>query len=51
MNRNIIITGAAGNLGSAVVDKFKREGFRVIATVAPGKGEEMEEAKDRKSVV
>ncbi|GGF19313.1 SDR family NAD(P)-dependent oxidoreductase [Echinicola rosea] len=46
MNRNIIITGAAGNLGSAVVDKFKREGFRVIATVAPGKGEEMEEAND-----
>ncbi|GGZ28839.1 3-ketoacyl-ACP reductase [Echinicola pacifica] len=46
MNRNIIITGAAGNLGNAVVEKFKREGFRVIATVAPGKGDELEEAND-----
>lgn len=46
MNRNIIITGAAGNLGNAVVEKFKREGFRVIAIVSPGQGEEMEEAND-----
>ncbi|WP_200975876.1 SDR family NAD(P)-dependent oxidoreductase [Echinicola sp. 20G] len=46
MNRNIIITGAAGNLGTAVVEKFTREGFKVIATVAPGKREEMEEAND-----
>ncbi|UCS95306.1 SDR family NAD(P)-dependent oxidoreductase [Echinicola marina] len=46
MNRNIIVTGAAGNLGKSVVEKFKREGFRVIATVHPGKLEEMEEADD-----
>ncbi|RPA70079.1 SDR family NAD(P)-dependent oxidoreductase [Cyclobacteriaceae bacterium YHN15] len=46
MERNIIITGAAGNLGSAVVSKFKREGYKVIATVLPGSDEEVEEADD-----
>ncbi|PRY86190.1 SDR family NAD(P)-dependent oxidoreductase [Mongoliibacter ruber] len=46
MERNIIITGAAGNLGQAVVEKFKREGYRVIATVLPDSGEEVEEADD-----
>jgi NAD(P)-dependent dehydrogenase (short-subunit alcohol dehydrogenase family) len=46
MDRNIIITGAAGNLGSAVVEKFKREGYKVIATIVPGSGEEVEEADD-----
>lgn len=46
MSRNIIITGAAGNLGSAVVEKFKREGYHVIALLQPGKDEEVEEADD-----
>ncbi|WP_339717783.1 SDR family NAD(P)-dependent oxidoreductase [Cyclobacterium amurskyense] len=46
MNRNIIITGSAGNLGSAVVSKFKREGFKVIAIVSPGSDLEVEEADD-----
>jgi NAD(P)-dependent dehydrogenase (short-subunit alcohol dehydrogenase family) len=46
MERNIIITGAAGNLGKAVVSKFKREGYRIIATVLPGSTEEVEEADD-----
>ncbi len=46
MNRNIIVTGAAGNLGKAVVEKFKREGFKVIATIAPESGDEIEEADD-----
>jgi NAD(P)-dependent dehydrogenase (short-subunit alcohol dehydrogenase family) len=36
MSSNVIITGAAGNLGSATVDKFLREGYHVIATVEPG---------------
>ena len=36
MSRNVIITGAAGNLGSATVDAFLREGYHVIATVEPG---------------
>ncbi|MHA7131603.1 SDR family NAD(P)-dependent oxidoreductase [Algoriphagus namhaensis] len=44
MSRNIIITGAAGNLGSAVVDKFKREGYTIIAVVEPGKDRSVEDA-------
>jgi NAD(P)-dependent dehydrogenase (short-subunit alcohol dehydrogenase family) len=35
--KNVIITGAAGNLGKATVDKFLKDGHRVIATVSPGK--------------
>lgn len=31
--KNVIITGAAGNLGSAVVEKFLLSGYKVIATV------------------
>lgn len=46
MERNLIITGAAGNLGKAVVEKFKREGYKVIATVLPDTGETVEEADD-----
>lgn len=44
MDRNIIITGAAGNLGSVVVEKFKREGYKIVATIMPGSSEEIEEA-------
>ena len=50
MSRNVIITGAAGNLGSAVVEKFKREGYHIIALVNPTKEEEVEEADDLYSV-
>jgi NAD(P)-dependent dehydrogenase (short-subunit alcohol dehydrogenase family) len=32
--KTVLITGAAGNLGSAVVQKFLTEGYRVIAAVA-----------------
>lgn len=46
MSRNIIITGAAGNLGQAVVEKFKREGYHIIALIQPGKDEVVEEADD-----
>lgn len=46
MSRNIIITGAGGNLGSAVVEKFKREGYYIIALLHPGKNYEVEEADD-----
>jgi NAD(P)-dependent dehydrogenase (short-subunit alcohol dehydrogenase family) len=31
--KNILVTGAAGNLGSAVVEKFLNSGYRLIATV------------------
>src|SRR5688572_25059070 len=37
MKKNILITGAAGGLGPAVVDQFKREGHNVFALVSPGK--------------
>ena len=46
MSRNIIVTGAAGALGSAVVEKFKREGYHVIALVKPDANEVAEEAND-----
>lgn len=46
MSRNIIITGAGGNLGSSVVEKFKREGYHIIALLQPGKNHEVEEADD-----
>jgi NAD(P)-dependent dehydrogenase (short-subunit alcohol dehydrogenase family) len=37
MKRNVIITGASGNLGKAAVLKFLTEGYRVIAITHPGK--------------
>ncbi|HLU88388.1 MAG TPA: SDR family NAD(P)-dependent oxidoreductase [Cyclobacteriaceae bacterium] len=46
MDRNVIITGGAGNLGRVVVEKFKREGYKVIATIVPDSGDEIEEADD-----
>lgn len=46
MERNIIITGAAGSLGKEVVAKFKREGYKVVATILPDSEEEVEEADD-----
>lgn len=46
MSRNIIITGAGGNLGSAVVEKFAREGYHIIALVHPGKEYDLEDADD-----
>src|SRR4051812_26512737 len=36
--KNILITGASGNLGQATVKKFLSEGHRVIATVTRGNG-------------
>jgi NAD(P)-dependent dehydrogenase (short-subunit alcohol dehydrogenase family) len=35
--KNVLITGASGNLGHASVRQFLNEGYRVIATVTPGK--------------
>ncbi|MFN3802771.1 SDR family NAD(P)-dependent oxidoreductase [Belliella pelovolcani] len=46
MDRNIIVTGAAGNLGKSVVEKFKREGYKIIATIEPDSGDEIEDADD-----
>jgi NAD(P)-dependent dehydrogenase (short-subunit alcohol dehydrogenase family) len=44
MSRNLVITGAAGALGAAVVGKFKREGYYVIALVRPEVNEQALEA-------
>ena len=44
MSRNIVITGAAGALGAAVVGKFKREGYYVIGLVRPEANEQALEA-------
>ena len=38
MNKNVLITGASGNLGRATVERFNADGYNVIATVTPGKG-------------
>lgn len=38
MKKNALITGASGNLGRAVVEKFLADGYQVIATTSPGKG-------------
>jgi NAD(P)-dependent dehydrogenase (short-subunit alcohol dehydrogenase family) len=35
--KNVIITGASGNLGKATVEKFTSAGYRVLATFSPGK--------------
>jgi NAD(P)-dependent dehydrogenase (short-subunit alcohol dehydrogenase family) len=37
MKKNVLITGASGNLGKATVTKFITEGYKVLATVSPGK--------------
>ena len=37
MKKNVIITGASGNLGKVTVEKFLAEGYAVVATVSPGK--------------
>lgn len=37
MPKTIIITGATGNLGKAVTQKFIAEGYTVVGTVEPGK--------------
>jgi NAD(P)-dependent dehydrogenase (short-subunit alcohol dehydrogenase family) len=33
--KNVLITGASGNIGKAAVEKFIQEGFNVIATASP----------------
>jgi NAD(P)-dependent dehydrogenase (short-subunit alcohol dehydrogenase family) len=37
MKKNVLITGAGGNLGLATVDRFLKDGWKVIAVVSPGK--------------
>lgn len=37
MAKNVIITGASGNLGKDTVKRFLRDGYSVFASVSPGK--------------
>jgi NAD(P)-dependent dehydrogenase (short-subunit alcohol dehydrogenase family) len=46
MKKIAFITGASGNLGKAAVEKFLAEGYKVIATVSPGKSLGFEVAGD-----
>jgi NAD(P)-dependent dehydrogenase (short-subunit alcohol dehydrogenase family) len=39
--KNILITGAAGNLGTVVVDYFISKGHKVFALVSPGKAADL----------
>lgn len=45
--KTVIITGASGNLGQAVVKKFLSEGYTVIGTVVPNDTVPMEIEDDR----
>src|SRR5688500_1688996 len=36
MKKNVIITGASGNLGRAAVERFLNDGYFVIVTILPG---------------
>ena len=47
MKKNVLITGASGNLGKASVEKFIAEGYHVIAIVSPGKASGFPVAGDR----
>lgn len=33
-----LVTGAAGNLGRAIIEKLLKEGYRVVGSVSPGEG-------------
>jgi NAD(P)-dependent dehydrogenase (short-subunit alcohol dehydrogenase family) len=50
MKKNVIITGATGNLGKATVATFIRAGYNVIATVSPGKSLPIDPTGDLETV-
>ena len=50
MKKLVFITGASGNLGKAAVEKFIAEGYKVVATVSPGKDLGFEVAGDVETV-
>jgi NAD(P)-dependent dehydrogenase (short-subunit alcohol dehydrogenase family) len=41
--KNVLITGASGNLGTATVERFLADEYRVLITVSPGKEHGFEE--------
>jgi len=33
MKKNVLVTGASGNLGKAVVEKFLKDGYRTVGLI------------------
>ncbi|MGB4845032.1 MAG: SDR family NAD(P)-dependent oxidoreductase, partial [Ferruginibacter sp.] len=52
-NKTVIVTGASGNMGQAVVQKFLVEGYQVVGTIIPNDPTAFEivDAKLEKAVV
>src|SRR5258706_14093548 len=50
MKKTVLISGASGNLGKAAVEKFISAGYKVIATVSPGKPLAVNPAGDLETV-
>ena len=42
MKKNVIITGASGNLGRAAVERFVKDDYFVIAGISPGKPSDLD---------
>lgn len=34
-NKTVIVTGASGNMGQAVIKKFLTQGYNVVGTIIP----------------
>ena len=49
MEKSILITGSAGNLGGAVLNKFEREGYRIAAIDSPRSAPKVRETAQVKS--
>ena len=49
MKRTVLITGASGNLGGAVVRKFREKGFRIAALDSPKSAGKTEESGNIRS--
>ncbi len=48
--KNVLITGAGGNLGNATVERFIEEGYKIIAVDVPGKDSGLQD-NDRIDIV
>ena len=53
INKTVIVTGASGNMGQAVIKKFLAEGYNVVGTIVPNDAIpfEMEHARLEKIIV
>ena len=51
MQKTVVITGSAGNMGQAIVKKFLAEGYHVVGTIAPDEPVSVEDVNFEKVVV